>query len=410
MSGKQLKDELARVAEGAPEVHVPDDLFTRGRRATARARVLVGAAAVACLAVVAAVTVPLLRTDEAGVADGGELGGVPDVIYAPTDGRPPDLPMVALDELGQVVAAYVDGHEGRLVVIRTDGSYRLIELDDLFEPMLSEVLPRLSPDGRKLAYAADTGRSHQIGILDFATGQTLYVELGPPLGAGLRSLQWSPDSEWLVWSGQPVSSRRQNGASYHQRLVGGVIGPDTRNRALPHKKSGWDGAGVCNDGSVVTYVWPIFTVFKDNQEERTRSWRRVLNDRDDCSAPEALLDAAGRAPQAKLLGWLATEDDVEGPTAVVLAPEDDGSYGPATIELVPSDAGPTDVGAVASVTAGGVTVATGLMSREQPTVPAGEDPFEGSWWQRHRDDVFITAFLVAAPCLLLLFIPRRLRR
>ena len=40
MTGEQLKDELARIAEAAPEVHVPEDLFARGRRATTRARVL----------------------------------------------------------------------------------------------------------------------------------------------------------------------------------------------------------------------------------------------------------------------------------------------------------------------------------------------------------------------------------
>ena len=175
MTGEQLKHELARIAEAAPEVHVPDDLFARGRRATTRARVLIVAAAVACIGLVAGVTVPLVTSDDAPVTDADELA-VPDHIYAP----PSDVTGGTSDlKVGVAAGAYLTDDGLPVVVDAETGGYHPLDLEGITSrtpPLaLGGELLSLSPDGRSLAWSwagdADVApRPTGIRIADLVTG------------------------------------------------------------------------------------------------------------------------------------------------------------------------------------------------------------------------------------------------
>ena len=246
MTGGQLRDELARIAEGAPDVQVPDDTFARGRRATMRTRVLVATAAAACVGLIAAVATPIVRSHDAEVADRDAPGGVPDVIYVPPGGAPVDLPITSLDKVGPAAAAYLaDDIDGRVVVITAEGDYRLIELPSYQESAVNEITPLLSPDGTQLAYTTQNRLSTFLALLDLTTGQVRQVPLTSGLGAIVTTAQFSPDGDWLAWSGQKVSSREGSRETFRLGVVGGLIRTATaESRRLPDvARAGWDGLG-----------------------------------------------------------------------------------------------------------------------------------------------------------------------
>lgn len=385
MTGEQLRDELARIAGSAPEVRVPDDLFARGRRATVRARVLVAAAAVACIGLVVGLGAQVLRSDEAPVAN-GVTRGVPDVIYAPADGDVGDLPKTTLDDVGPLVAAYLvpDG-DRTLVVVDAEGRYRTVTLPSLDASAFGDAV-LLAPDGTRLAYYFSTGPSSGLIVADLTTGTVERVPLAPPLGAIVRTAQWSPDSELLGWSGQAVQLRSRGGASYRSEIIGGVITVASgRSRALPHAADGnsWDGLGVCNDGTALRYVWPVFfaQARDDVGPTRVRSWQRVRAAHGDCSTPTPY---APVGEDEHLLGWLSGATE---PSAVVLRPrwtdDDEDRYDSQSLGVVTRNGSFRDVGTLDSGWVSDLTVATGLMTAERPTVPAGEPPWERPWLEEN---------------------------
>lgn len=407
-----LREALRDIADDAPAIH-PDggELYRRGRRATATTRVLVGAmAAVACVVLVMAVGWQVLRPVEAPVADGDTSGvGVPEEIFAPPDtpeerDRDDATPDTVADlpeftgttaDTGPVVAAYLVGPDGgRMVLVTGDGGYHRLQVrrmgsfDDMFRSG-----PLLSPDGTALAFGMrrgdGAGTRLGIGLLDLARLETRWVDLDGR-GSLIRSLQWSPSGDWLVWSGQELESARRDGASYGAPTAGVVDVATGTSAALRNPKS-WDGAGVCDDGRALRTVSPVHLVSTDGDRAERH---RLLSDVVAAHGPCSLAAGAGSVSvdDPVVLGWLPDPDGTE-PTAVLAQPrlEDDGSWDTDDIVLTPvsadarrtaeDDGAPTVVGSARSVGYEWLTVATGLMSVEQPTVPAGEDPWAEPWWK-----------------------------
>jgi len=382
MTGEQLREELARIAEAAPEVHVPNDLFARGRRATMRSRVLVGSAAVACLALIG-LAAGVAVDERAPVATGGTDAGVPDHIYAPT-GEDSQLPVTQLDDVGPAVAAYLlDEIEGRVVVITPEGAYRMIELPSYQESPVDEITPLLSPDGTQLAYVSQDRLSTFLALLDLTTGQVRRVPLASGLGAIVHTAQFSPDGDWLAWSGQRVSSREGSQQTFYLRTVGGLIRTATaESRGLPHvARVGWGGLGMCSDGAVVRFLWPRFLVDSlRSSTQRVPTWRRLVAEHGECAPPTvyAQLDSFDR-----LLGWITGDDE---PTSIVLVPDDGGDdengYSSLLLRLVDHDGHARTVGRV-DAGATNVTIASSLVTAERPTVPAGPSPWAKPWIVEH---------------------------
>lgn len=418
MTGQQLKDELERIASGAPDVHVPDDLFDRGRRATTRARVLVAAAAVACLAVVAGVGLQVTRSDDPSVADDPRPAGVPDVIYAPTDGGPLDLPVARLGEIGPAAVAYVgDDIEGTIVLVTPEGRYRAAVLPHLYEPMLDDLGPILSPDGTQLAYSSDRDRIRRISIVDLTTGSIREVTTAGRFGAQTASLQWSPNSRWIVWSGQLIRSATENGAAYRSRTVGGVIAPDATESYLlangDHQE--WYGAGVCDDGTPIRPATERrrsqeLLAGEARQTEHFGSWPDLTARFPDCTPPLAFAGAVAGGMD-RLVGWLRGRNG-DAPTAVFNTPRwIDGSrseYHERILRLVEPDGTTHDVGRIESISR--TSVATDLMSLDRPTVAAGESPWAQNWWERNGRSVIVLGVAALGGALIGFILLRRVRR
>lgn len=251
MSGEQLREELARIADGAPEVHVPDDLFGRGRRATVRTRVLAGAAAVACLALIVGVGTTVLRHDDGAQVVDGDVRtrlGVPDHLYVPPsyeterDGDGSWSSDLLSDDLaiGIGAAAYVTDTGLPVVVDAKTGGYHLLDLPGVTTagPIASGSVS-LSPDGRQLAWgwagdASAQPRPSGIRIADLETGQVSEVRLDGTRAVLVGSLAWSPNSMWLAWEGREMREWRDQAIRPADRSIGGVIGADrtTSSRAV----------------------------------------------------------------------------------------------------------------------------------------------------------------------------------
>lgn len=199
-----LREELSRLAEGAPSPHPVDlapDAWRRGRRARRRDRAAV-LGLVAAVLVVLGGTVSLLAAAPPRIAPAApvdapaavptELRAVPDHVLTDPASRTAEL------AIGVQAAAFTSGGLP-VAVSATDGSYRLLDLrgwsstDD--PPPLS-----LSPDGTRLAW----GRTNGVDVVDLATGVTTNREF-PPSWRGdvdlpTTAIAWSADSSWVAWA------------------------------------------------------------------------------------------------------------------------------------------------------------------------------------------------------------------
>lgn len=259
MTGEQLRNELARIAEGAPQVRVGADVFDRGRRAHRRVQMLTAAAVVAVLAVVTGGAMAFLRDDPPPIAGReGDSLGVPDHIHAVpghVSARSSDL------AIGVGAAAFMTGVGTTVVVDAETGDYHVLDLgirdgDLSWSPMdLVGDAVSLSPDGRRLAWGwfgpADGkgDRAAGIQVADLETGEVREVPLRKRAGVLVDSLAWSADGQWLAWRGSVVQAWRENGFST-DGLVAGVIGPDLRGstiRAVPEPVVRTDGIAASGE-------------------------------------------------------------------------------------------------------------------------------------------------------------------
>ncbi|WP_182920340.1 hypothetical protein [Nocardioides cavernaquae] len=171
---ERLREEMLRVGDTAPPIHVPGDLWALGRRARRRDRLVSGVVALSVIGLILAVSMLGWlglggRGDVAPVSPAGDEGAVPSTLY----GVPERL--TSNEEAGTVwksnvaeadlaigrgsVAFAAGGSPLPVVVTAADGRYHPLVLpgwigSTIAGAMMNPAVPlALSPDGRQLAYA-----------------------------------------------------------------------------------------------------------------------------------------------------------------------------------------------------------------------------------------------------------------
>ena len=207
---QQLRDELARLADHAPAVHVPADTWSRGRRARRRDRVVTGAAVLVVLVVLGGATT-LFATAPTRMAPAAPTEGayaVPSALHSvPTHVQDDPASYTSDLAVGTSAASFVTDRGTPVVVSATDGSYRLLDLPgwaDLGDAGPARPLA-LSPDGRRLAWAyLDADGATGVRTADLESGTLREVPVVPADEPGPQqvvvAVTWSPGSSWLAWA------------------------------------------------------------------------------------------------------------------------------------------------------------------------------------------------------------------
>ncbi len=186
----------------------------------------------------------LLATAE-GTGSGSEVWAVPFSIRSMTATGPAfrviaDAAFANTSSDGLLVA-YVDAPSplSQLVRLRRDGGQEL-----LGEPQVGISGPALSPDGTRVAYAAEQDDRSNIWVLDLARGTRTRLTSGP---ADAVHPSWSPDGTRLFYasrgdfSGMCVVSVRSDGAGSADTLAHGfqpVVSPDGRTLVFTVDRKG----------------------------------------------------------------------------------------------------------------------------------------------------------------------------
>ncbi|WP_418060622.1 hypothetical protein [Pimelobacter simplex] len=261
MSGERLRTELHRIADRAPEIPVPDDLFTRGRRAHTRARVLGAVLAVGCLALLAALVAPLLRPGATPIAGGGATAGVPDRLY----GVPDDARRQEVGDTGvrRGAAVLLTDRSRATLVDAYDGSYHPLELPGFLNDTeradggyLSNPPVALSPDGTRLVWGWVDGDEGGLRIADLSSGRVREVALSTDEGAGLlvMTVTWSANGRWLAWDGPQIDRWTDDARTGNPSFAGVLAAEDGRSSTVVVGDGGWSGpsgVAVSDDGALV---------------------------------------------------------------------------------------------------------------------------------------------------------------
>ncbi|MFE6511097.1 hypothetical protein ACFVDI_26730 [Nocardioides sp. NPDC057767] len=235
MTDQQLREELHRIAERAPEAYVPTDLFARGRRAHRRSVVIaIGAISVAIAFIAGSFALaPTRDSAEVDPGRGGTELAVPDTIYAaPTwlaeteNGHYVNAGKLEHDlAIGTGAIAYVQPARDSngavaIVVDADDGNYHPLALDDFigldpywknsYDDNAGHRPLALSPDGTHLAWSWGLGRdaapdsppaSGGVRIADLATGEVSEWDLSNDGATYVTGVEWSEGSSQLLWTG-----------------------------------------------------------------------------------------------------------------------------------------------------------------------------------------------------------------
>lgn len=302
---ERLTGGLHAIADRAPALDLPDDVWARGRRARRRDRWAAGVAVAAVLAVVAGVGVGFVsdvstEAPPAGTSTEGavpsEIHGVPERLthFGPRDGGAGITtwdPRVGETDLaiGRASVAFTNGLGDELAVVVTasDGVYHPLDLPDFAGGSVGLLFDgsalALSPDGRHLAYSharPAAGREDYapvpsgIRLVDLVTGEVRTISLSHLTGDAQATvagrLVWSPDSRWLAWTGRRLRQFNSSGSGAGPRSgVAGVIEPGSdRSRPLPDSFSE-HALAVTDAGVVVSGVRGEYAVWDDGLLRRT---------------------------------------------------------------------------------------------------------------------------------------------
>jgi hypothetical protein len=207
---QQLRDELARLADGAPAIDVPTDTWSRGRRARRTDRVAAGAAVLVVLAVLGGVTA-LFSVAPDRIAPAAPVDGpyaVPSTLFTvPTHVQADPTAYTSDLAVGDSAVAFVTDRGTPVVVSATDGSYRLLDLPGW--ERVGDAGPArplaLSPDGRQLAWAyLDADGATGVRVADLESGTLREVPVVPADEPGPQqvvvAVTWSTGSSWLAWA------------------------------------------------------------------------------------------------------------------------------------------------------------------------------------------------------------------
>lgn len=256
MTDQQLRDELHRIAERAPEAYVPTDTFARGRRAHRRSVVIAVSAVSAAIALIAGSIAFAPQRDSAEVdpARSDTDLAVPDTIFAtPTwlaeteDGHYVNAGKLEHDlAIGAGAIAYAQPAQDSngavaIVVDADDGDYHPLYLPDFIglDPYWKnsygdnggERPLALSPDGTHLAWSWGLGRDAAAGservsggvrIADLTTGKTSEWDLSNDGSTYVTGMEWSESGSQLLWTGRQMD-RWDSGAYVPADAVVGVI-------------------------------------------------------------------------------------------------------------------------------------------------------------------------------------------
>ncbi|MDO7868453.1 hypothetical protein [Nocardioides jiangxiensis] len=270
-----LREELARIGDGAAPVTVAPDVWARGRRARRRDRVVLGAAALTVLVALAGLglTVRGVAHDAAPVGTGVEavpsvIQGVPQrLIRNYESGEVWDRRVGETDlAIGRGAMAFGSGQSvyEPVVVTAADGVYHPLELPGWYGNTTagfseSNVPLALSPDGARLAWAwADLDAPQRspvpsgIRIGDLRTGHVRTIRLVGRDGIVVGAIAWSPDGRWLVWQGRMQTTwTRDTTRSGPNSEVAGRIGPGGVSQAVPLTQTSSVALAIENSGRVL---------------------------------------------------------------------------------------------------------------------------------------------------------------
>ncbi|WP_181312008.1 hypothetical protein [Nocardioides campestrisoli] len=251
----QLRDELTRLGDEAPPLHVDPGTWGRGRRARRRDRVVTAVTALVVVGSLGGAGLALTLEPSGlqvagGPAASAQAGGVPELVVLPPThlvqtGRRQARwdERVASDDLAVgrgAVAFEVPGSDlaGSAVpmVVGVDGRHHALELPgwqgtvpDAYVPGATRMLA-LSPDGTQLAYAWGTGsddslaaehEEHGLRVADLRTGDVRDVAFGPGVADMISHVSWDPFGRWLAWCGGVVEAEGQRSST---ELVCGRVG------------------------------------------------------------------------------------------------------------------------------------------------------------------------------------------
>ena len=203
----ELRDGLHEIADVAPRLSVPADLYERGRRVRRRRRATGAAAALIVVAVTAFGVYAPSRSATVAPANSGDTR-LPSVVVSPPRFtaelvRAPVEPALVVYAGGE--SAHTEGFSGDeypLIVVGPDDAYR--DYDRPEWTSFGDWLPTflLSPDGRYILMTDTTpGPQSASRLLDLATGNVRVLTWGAPI-------VWSPDGRFAVFMRSDAGGER----------------------------------------------------------------------------------------------------------------------------------------------------------------------------------------------------------